>query len=386
MRTVKSDSPPSSRPRALVVGGSLAGLFAATSLRAAGWQAEVFERSPQQLESRGGGLVLQPDVLEAFRFAGIPPDPLLGVASDDRIYLDAHDRVISRTFMPQTQTSWNKLYSTLRDALPADTLHAGEKMVSFHESHDKVEAVFASGRSEKGDLLVGADGAMSTVRSQLLPEAQPQYAGYVAWRGLVPEQLLGAHAARKLAGAFAFQQGRDHLLLEYRVPGEGGAIDPGHRRWNWVWFRKVTEGPALGRLLTDRHGGAHKFSLPPGEVGEESIRELRTAAADLLAPSFSELVLATEEPFIQAIIDLTVPRMAFGRAVLTGDAAFVPRPHTAGGAAKAADDARKLAQALRGGGQGLSQRLAHWETGQLAAGDAMCAWGVSMGNRIMGMA
>lgn len=70
---------PAERPRALVVGGSLAGLLAATTLRAAGWKADVFERSPQPLESRGGGLVLQPDVLEAFRFAGIPPDPFLGV-------------------------------------------------------------------------------------------------------------------------------------------------------------------------------------------------------------------------------------------------------------------------------------------------------------------
>lgn len=386
MRYDNFDSSPASRPRALVIGGSLAGLFAATTLRAAGWAADVFERSPQQLESRGGGLVLQPDVLEAFRFAGIPADPLLGVNSDDRIYLDAQDRVISRTFMPQTQTSWNKLHSTMRDALPADTVHSGERLVSFRQANDKVTALFASGRIERGDILVGADGAMSTVRAQVLPASLPQYAGYVAWRGLVPEQLLGAHAAAKLASAFAFQQGRDHLLLEYRVPGEDGAVDPGRRRWNWVWFRKVSEGPALARLLTDRHGAAHRFSLPPGVVGEAAKRELREAAVQLLAPSFSELVLATAEPFIQAIVDLTVPQMVSGRAVLIGDAAFVPRPHTAGGAAKAADDARKLAHALRGGVRDMAERLAHWEAGQLAAGNAMCAWGVSMGNRIMGIA
>ena len=375
-----------SSPRALVVGGSLAGLFAATTLRAAGWDVAVFERSPQALESRGGGLVLQPDVLEAFRFAGIDLDPLLGVASDDRIYLDADDRVISRTFMPQTQTSWNKLYSTMLDALPDHTVHSGERLVSFQQSGDKVMALFASGRIESGDILIGADGAMSSVRTQLLPPSRPAYAGYVAWRGLVAEPMLGANAADRLGSAFAFQQGRDHLFLEYRIPGADGSTEAGRRRWNWVWFRKVPEGTALTRLLTDRHGAAHTFSLPPGEVDVARVRELRQAALECLAPSFSALVLATEEPFLQAIIDLTVPRMVSGRVVLIGDAAFVPRPHTAGGAAKAANDARTLAQALRGGVRDLPDRLAQWETGQLAAGNAMCAWGVSVGNRIMGIA
>ena len=46
------------RPRALVIGGSLGGLFAATSLRAIGWDVDVFERSPHDLDSRGGGVVL----------------------------------------------------------------------------------------------------------------------------------------------------------------------------------------------------------------------------------------------------------------------------------------------------------------------------------------
>jgi 2-polyprenyl-6-methoxyphenol hydroxylase-like FAD-dependent oxidoreductase len=377
---------PAERPRALVVGGSLAGLLAATTLRAAGWKADVFERSPQPLESRGGGLVLQPDVLEAFRFAGIPPDPFLGVTSDDRIYLDAHDRVISRSFMPQTQTSWNKLYGTMRNALPENSLHAGERLVSFKQSGDGVTALFASGRIESGDILVGADGAMSTLRTQLQPASQPRYAGYVAWRGLVPERMLGADAAAKLAGTFAFQQGRDHLLLEYRIPGEDGSVEPGRRRWNWVWFRKVSEGPDLTRLLTDRLGAAHRFSLPPGEVAAGPMREMRQAAVEHLAPSFSELVLATEEPFIQAIIDLAVPRMVTGRAILIGDAAFVPRPHTAGGAAKAAADAVTLARALQGGARELPERLARWETDRLAAGAAMCKWGISIGDRIMGLA
>lgn len=376
---------PTQRPRAVIAGGSLSGLFAATTLRAVGWDVAVFERSADALDSRGGGIVLQPDVLAAFRFAGVGHTDALGVPSRDRIYLNAEDGVIHRSFMPQTQTSWNMLYGAMRSALPATCIHTGERLVSFKQSGDRVTALFASGRMERSDLLIGADGAGSTVRSQLLPGIKPAYAGYVAWRGLVPEAALGAAAAARLDSAFVFQQGRDHLLLEYRVPGEDGSVAEGARRWNWVWYRKLAAGAPLAELLTDRHGDAHPYSLPPDAVRDAPIDALRRDARQLLAPSLRELVLATQAPFVQAILDLAVPRMVFGRTVLIGDAAFIPRPHTAGSTAKAAANALALAKALALGNGRIDNRLAAWEAEQLSAGATMGAWGVSIGNQIMGI-
>jgi 2-polyprenyl-6-methoxyphenol hydroxylase-like FAD-dependent oxidoreductase len=67
------------RPRALIAGGSLSGLFAATTLRAFDWEVAVFERSADALDSRGGGIVLQPDALAALRFAGVGHTDALGV-------------------------------------------------------------------------------------------------------------------------------------------------------------------------------------------------------------------------------------------------------------------------------------------------------------------
>ncbi|MDM0027441.1 FAD binding domain-containing protein [Variovorax saccharolyticus] len=374
------------RPRAIIAGGSLSGLFAATTLRAVGWDVAVFERSPDALDSRGGGIVLQPDVLAAFRFAGVGHADALGVRSGDRIYLDAEDGVIHRSWMPQTQTSWNMLYGAMRRALPATCIHAGERLVSFKQTGERVTALFASGRLERGDLLIGADGAGSTVRSQLLPGLKPTYAGYVAWRGLVPESALAPAAAARLGSAFVFQQGRDHLVLEYRVPGEDGSVAEGARRWNWVWYRKVPAGLPLTELLTDRDGVAHAFSLPPDALRDAPIAALRRDARQLLAPSLRELVLATEAPFIQAILDLAVRRMVFGRTVLIGDAAFVPRPHTAGSTAKAAADALSLAKAVAPGQRAIDTRLAAWGAEQLNAGAWMGERGISMGNEIMGIA
>jgi 2-polyprenyl-6-methoxyphenol hydroxylase-like FAD-dependent oxidoreductase len=174
------------------------------------------------------------------------------------------------------------------------------------------------------------------------------------------------------------------MLLEYLVPGEDGDVARGRRRWNWVWYRKVAQAE-LGALLTGRDGRARTFSLPPGMLPDARAAALRMAARNELAPQFASLVELTAEPFVQAILDLAVPRMVFGRVVLVGDAAFVPRPHTAGSTAKAAANALALAQALRQTDAPVEQRLHEWETLQLRAGRAMTVAGRSMGDRIMGL-
>jgi 2-polyprenyl-6-methoxyphenol hydroxylase-like FAD-dependent oxidoreductase len=369
-------------PRALIIGGSLGGLFTAVSLRAIGWRVDVFERSPHALDSRGGGLVLQPDVLGVFHFAGLARNTPLAVPSGDRIYLDSQGNVVQRGYQPQTQTSWNMLYTTMRASLPEECVHSGETLASFEQAGGQVRAVFASGRVETGDLLVGADGAHSTVRKRLLPGSDTRYAGYVAWRGLVPELDLAPRHRAVLDGVFAFQHEGDNMLLEYMVPGEDNSVQPGHRRWNWVWYRKIAARD-LPAVLTDRDGRTHAFSLPPGALQDHYAEALRQDADRLLAPQFSALVDATAEPFIQLIQDLEVPRMAFGRVILLGDAAFVPRPHTAGGSAKAAANALALAQALQRPGRPVEEALQEWEMLQLRAGRAMTASGQRMGNQIM---
>lgn len=195
------------KPRAVVIGGSLGGLLSANTLRAAGWEVDVFETSPNQLESRGGGVVLQPDVLDALQFAGVALPVPPGVASGERIYLDRNDQRIEQFYMPQMQTSWSLLYRAMKNALPAQALHAGETFVDFRMEDEQIVAQFESGRSERADLLIGADGIRSTLRRRLLPEVVPAYAGYVAWRGLVEEADLPLPAANMLRERFSFQQG-----------------------------------------------------------------------------------------------------------------------------------------------------------------------------------
>ena len=376
----------SAAPRALVIGGSLGGLLAAVMLRAVGWEVDVFERSADVLSGRGGGLVLQPDVLTALRFAQLDPDRLASVPSDDRLHLDRGDRILQRSHMPQAQTSWNVLYRALRDGLPPARLHAGRSFVRYEQEGRRVTAHFADGASESADLLIGADGIHSTVRGQMQPDAAPRYAGYVAWRGVVPEARLPQATREKFERAFVFQQGDGHLLLAYLVPGLDESVEPGERRWNWIWYRRVAQGAPLAALLTDRDGLTHAASLPPGAVRPEHVAGLLGDARQLAAPSFRVLLETTEAPFVQAIMDLEVPKMLDGRVLLCGDAAFVPRPHTAGSTAKAAADALTLAMLLSQRQAAPDVALAQWEQLRLTAGQGMVMAGSEMGDRIMGMA
>ena len=171
-----------------------------------------------------------------------------------------------------------------------------------------------------------------------------------------------------------------HILC-YVIPGAGAATEVGRRRLNWVWYVNVPEGPDLTRLLTDRTGAVRDASVPPGLVPDELTAELHAAAAHELHPRLVELVQASAEPFIQVIRDVTVPRMAFGRACLLGDAAFVLRPHPGAATAKAAADAMALATALAAQPTDADAALRAWEKQQLEHGQALLDLAAALGRR-----
>jgi len=99
----------SAAKQAVVIGGSLGGLFAGLLLRSIGWDVDIYERSPHDLDSRGGGIVLQPEVLEAFRRAGVHYDTSIGVEAKKRVFLDRSGGLARRLPMRQMLTSWTSL-------------------------------------------------------------------------------------------------------------------------------------------------------------------------------------------------------------------------------------------------------------------------------------
>jgi len=367
---------PPARPHVAVVGGSLGGLITALQLRDVGCDVQVFERSSVPLEGRGAGIVLHPVTTRYFEDHGLLDLGRVSSSARTLRYLTREGDVLLEEPIVYRFTSYATLYAALVRSFEPERYHLQKDLVALDDADDHVLARFADDVSKSFDLVVGADGIRSTVRDLLFPELRPAYAGYVGWRGTLPEGELPGRASEQLRDVLTYHVGERTHVLSYEIPateGEG-------RSMNWVWYRNVPDGPPLGALLTDRSGTRHDLSLPAGAVGDEHLAELRAAAGDL-PPAFTDLIRATHEPFVQVIVDLEVPAMVRGRVCLVGDAAFALRPHIAAGTAKAAADARALAQAIEAADGAVPAALRAWEPSQLALGRATTARTREVGER-----
>ena len=365
--------------RVAVVGGSLGGLTAALLLRELGLDVTVYERSNAELEQRGAGIGFLP---ASYRYlaerAHVDLDEV-SISTDHIRYLDRQGRVIHEQPRTYRFSNWNTVYRSLLRCFGRARYLLGRECVDIRQQDRKVQIKQADGNELEFDLLVCADGVNSRARARLLPDVRPRYAGYVAWRGLVPAKELGEKAPALQDAITYYVYANSHILV-YPIPGIDGSVRPADRLINFVWYRNYLPGSDLNDLMTDADGTLHEISLPPGKPRPEHVAELRSTAAARLPDRISDVVLAVKQPFVQAIVDIELSKMAFGRVCLIGDAAFVVRPHAAAGTAKAAADAWELAKALEEQ-PNIEAALKAWEPGQLELGRKLLERTRSIGRR-----
>tara|TARA_R110002003_G_scaffold107_10_gene9035 strand:- start:157 stop:1422 length:1266 start_codon:yes stop_codon:yes gene_type:complete len=407
------------RPKNIaVVGGSLGGLFMGVALKRLrkDLNIRIFERNPTQLlHDQGAGVVAGPDVQQFFKTFDRTRTPL-SVASHQRLYLDKNGNVIDREDREQQMTSWDLLYNLLRanyddvesgyakvpdpedgegtvayefGCTVTDIKAPEAKSVSALDFSDpiKLNIKHHSGETStaEADLVIAADGPSSSIRAMYLPEIERKYAGYVAWRGTVPETEVSQAAKDVFVEKFPFFHTEHIQILAYTIPGKHGTIEPGKRLLNWVWYVNYPEdSPEHVDLMTDKGGKRHHITLPAGGVRDEVWARQKEFAKEVLPPQFSELVEKTKVPFIQAITDVISPSAVLegGRVLLIGDALAGFRPHTAMSTSQAAMDAMKLAEAIEQilEGQGLDA-LQKWEEHVVEYAKTMQSHGVWIGNR-----
>ncbi|MCZ0729411.1 FAD-dependent monooxygenase [Mycolicibacterium iranicum] len=366
--------------RALVIGGSIGGLTTALLLRKLGFDTEVFERTPTNLDGRGGGIVLQPDTLRWFVECSRQHPETVSTSTHFVQYLGPDNSVVHREEAPWSYTSWGTFYRALLTDFGTTDYHLGEYAAGFDQDADGVEVRFTSGRRERADLVVFADGISSPSRRRISPESRLEYSGYVGWRGTVPERDVTAETFELLRDSISYSFGPHTHINVYPIPSPEGGLSPGSRLLNYVWYRNVSEGHALDELMTDKRGFIAGVSLHPGQVQDRFVDEMRSAAEQMLAPAAAEVVLRTEQPYLQAVYDVGAHQMAMGRVALVGDAASAARPHAAAGTAKAAANAWALHDALSESSD-VAEALAKWEPGQLELAQRLLRRVKEMGTR-----
>jgi 2-polyprenyl-6-methoxyphenol hydroxylase-like FAD-dependent oxidoreductase len=259
--------------------------------------------------------------------------------------LDIDGNDILTTEVSVEMTSWDALYSILRanfSGIGNEYCSAprpvegeskngrydyGHRVLGIQEKDDHVEVEFQdlSGQTHgtTADLVIGADGPSSTVRTILLPDIERKYAGYVAWRGTVPESEASSKAKSTFLNTCCFYYGEDFQIISYTIPGARGALEPGQRLINWVWYVNYAEDSSeLEELMTDVDGKRHRVSLPMGKMRPKILEKQRALAKRVLPPQFAEMVCKTVEPFLQCVTDVLATRNEFfnGKVLLVGDA------------------------------------------------------------------
>ncbi len=303
--------------KALIIGGGIGGLAAAVGLTNIGVEVELFERA-EELGEVGAGLSLWANAIRALEAIGsgdvVAPISITGqtggIRSVDGALLARFTDGMGPGQALTVAVHRAELHSGLLRLLDPARLHRGKAFVSFTQDGAGVTAHFADGTSAHGDLLIGADGIRSRVRAQLHGDTPPVYAGYTAWRAVVP-----------------FDQAR---LLPGETWGRGTRFGQVPLSDGRVYWFATANTPAGGRS-------------PDGERAE-----LLRHFGDWHAP-IPELIAATPEATIlrHDIYDRPpLRRWGEGLVTLLGDAAHPMTPNLGQGACQALEDAAVLARCL----------------------------------------
>ena len=313
---------------ALVIGGGIAGPVTAMALRKAGIAATVYEAYPSTAEGVGGLLMVAPNGIDALQRIGVDVSGL-GQPIQRMVIADGRGKRMGEfggvPGLPPSRVMWRSdLYRVLHDAAVARGVpfEHGKRLTAVDDGPAGVTAGFADGSSAQADVLVGADGIRSTVRTMVDPAAPPpQYVGFLGFGGASTVPVPGADT-----GAMHFVFGKRAFLGHWTQP-DGVTI----------WFSNLPYPEALTTAQARAIGG-----------GEWLRRLKETYAGDLPG---GELVASTpvDRLFVLGAGEFLprVPRWHRGRMVLTGDAAHAPSSTSGQGASLAVESGIQLARCLR---------------------------------------
>lgn len=330
--------------RVIIVGAGIGGLCAALALKHHGIEVQVVEQAAElsevgagiQIASNGSLVLRELGVEGAIAAMGTQPDAYdyRDLATGRQLYFaPLGPEAAARYGAPMYNVHRADLIEVLSGALPSGVLRLGVKVSGIGQDADRAWVDLAHGERLEADVVVGADGIHSAVRTALRGPEKTQFANILMWRSLIPA----------------------HKLTDVPLPVRGNNwFGPGRTVISY-WVR-----PDLYSILA---------SVPATEVQRESwtdsgdIDELRRSF-NQVEPTVQKLFDRIESSFITGMYYRDpVDRWTTGRITLLGDAAHAMVPFLAQGACQSIEDAWTLAATLARPGSGsVTEKLQEYES------------------------
>lgn len=317
------------RLHALVIGAGIGGTAAAIALRRAGLDVSLFEQTMAQREV-GAGIQISPNAArlldryglgDAMARAAVRPSAVVFRRWQDGRVLgreELGDSIENRYGAPYYHFHRADLIALLADAFGRKEIKLGRRLVGVEQDERGVTAHFEDGTSERGDLLIGADGIHSQVRERLFGAEKPRFSGQIAYRGLAPAERV-AHLGLPLDVTNWVGPG-GHLVHYFVSSG---------RLLNFVAVSE--EGTWTREQWSDR-----------GSISDAAKKY------EGWHPQIATILNAVDETFKWALFDRDpFPEWTQGRVALLGDACHPMLPYMAQGAAQAIEDGAVLAAGLK---------------------------------------
>ena len=316
--------------RVAIIGGGIGGLTAANALRRAGVEVSVYEAAGE-LKEIGAGVALHANAMRVLRFIGVE-EAVRKVAgrTDYAVTRDGiTGRVISRTsrarqvelmgIEPATAHRAD-LLDVLAAALPEGIASLGKRCVSVESGGSSAVARFADGTEAEADVVIGADGIHSAVRTSLFGPDAPRFTGKICYRSVIPTAAVRGGVLSDVAADNGQWLGPHGTIVLYPLRGEelinvvAHYDDDTYRHESWVAECERAE-------VLDRYAGWHESLLRLFEAGQ----------------TWYKWALYDRDP---------IPAWTSGRVSLLGDAAHPMLPYLGQGACQALEDGAVLANAL----------------------------------------
>lgn len=319
--------------KVLIAGGGIGGLAAAAALLQRGIDVDVYEQA-EELKEVGAGIQISPNgnkVLDALGvFEGLRQLSCDPERKEFRLWntgrpwpmFSLGKAVIEKYGYPYLTVYRPDMHDALAQrvrALKPDAIHLGSAAAACAQDAEAAELQLRDGRRVRGDVLIGADGVRSVVRNSLWGPTDPAFSGMVAWRGLIPMEVLPERMQASVGTTWI-------------GPGGHAVSYPLHRS-KYMNFVATIEGKAWPDSVGSMQGTVEEC-LADFKGWHEDVQVMIRHSPRLL-----KWALMQRDP---------IPAWTQGRISLLGDAAHATLPFLAQGAVHSIEDGLVLARCLEG--------------------------------------